>query len=54
MTSRQSVRKSFKQRLEESSRQREKGTEATVGDKISKHEEDGKTISYKEKLNDPV
>ena len=35
MTSRQSVRKSFEQRLEESLRQREKGTEETVGDKIS-------------------
>ena len=35
MTSRQSARKGFEQRLEESSRQREKGTEATVGGKIS-------------------
>ena len=54
MTSRQSVRKSFEQRLEESSRQREKGSEETVGDKISWHEEDGKTVSCEEKLNDQV
>ena len=54
MTSRQSVRKSFEQRLEESSKQREKGSEETVGDQISWHEEDGKTISYEEKLNNLV